>query len=537
MVPVWAAAEAGRQKRTYPSRCYPGTTCWPSNEDIAHLDKVTAGSVLQPSSQNYRDNILYANERMTKHPGLVLLALSVDDVQKGVLFARKFHLLLSVRAANALKYDYFGRLSNDGGFVIDVSGLKAVTASTVTTSNDPGSVNVQSGATWQEVYAAVEGSGRVVVGTNPSDSVLDTTVYPGISPMSRALGLVSDNLLSARVVLADGRLATVSAGGVTVDSDDAEGPYVTNDPELFYALRGGGYNFAVPVSFTFRLYFPPFQVAYVDGLYKLYVNGQFLGRDALKFVLREVQDLPTEWGGYVMVDGSPSTVDPADRGTVAVNLFHYGPWSGTGVSSITNLLNYSPSFVKDRFDVNVVDNFQQYRGAAGEKDVFDSWPNAYLANTLIGRDVFNNNTRLDEFVDFLLDVVNAPAVDSNLRCIARLLGGQIATKASMTDAVSPEFRDAVMSVTCGVTWRDSLLKESEYISLAMRGAAALRSFGKGVDPRFAQEDLEDWKSAVFSSKYSDLLETKSRWDIDNFLWNYNHIASDFRLNCRRGKCH
>ena len=53
--------------------------------------------------------MLYVNERVTKHPGLVLEALSVDDVRKGVLFARKFHLLLSVRGANALTYDYTGR--------------------------------------------------------------------------------------------------------------------------------------------------------------------------------------------------------------------------------------------------------------------------------------------------------------------------------------------------------------------------------------------------------------------------------------------
>ena len=49
------------------------------------------------------------NERVTKHPGLILEAQTVDDVRKGVLFARKFHLLLSVRGANAQTYDYTGR--------------------------------------------------------------------------------------------------------------------------------------------------------------------------------------------------------------------------------------------------------------------------------------------------------------------------------------------------------------------------------------------------------------------------------------------
>ena len=106
----------------------------------------------------------------------------------------------------------------------------------------------------------VESTGRVVVGTNPTDGVYETTVTGGISPLSRSLGLVSDNLLSAQVVLADGRLATVSAAGTTIEGNDGE-TLTSDDIELFYALRGGGFNWAIPVAFTFKLHFPPFQVS------------------------------------------------------------------------------------------------------------------------------------------------------------------------------------------------------------------------------------------------------------------------------------
>lgn len=91
---------------------------------------------------------------------------------------------------------------------------------------------------------------------------------------------------------------------------------------------------------------------------------------ALQFVLREITGLPSEWGGYIMVDGAPSSLDPADKGSVTLNLLHYGPWSGTGVNSIFNLQQYAPTLVRERFNVNILDNYQQYRAAAGEKDVF-----------------------------------------------------------------------------------------------------------------------------------------------------------------------
>ena len=119
-------------------------------------------------------------------------------------------------------------------------------------------------------HTQVENSGRVVVGTNPTDGVYETTLTGGISPLSRSLGLVSDNLLSAQVVLADGRLATVSAAGATIEGSDGE-TLTYDSPELFNALRGGGFNWAIPVSFTFRLHFPPFQVS---GYIATRVQGQ-----------------------------------------------------------------------------------------------------------------------------------------------------------------------------------------------------------------------------------------------------------------------
>nr|KAG5696191.1 hypothetical protein BaRGS_021676 [Batillaria attramentaria] len=454
--------------------------------------------------RSYRSNVLYVNQRVTGHPGLVFLAASESDVQKGVLFARKYNLLLLVRGANAQTLDYTGRFTVDGGFVIDLSLMNAVSPTSLVFSLDAESVTVQAGAKWQDVYNQIDTS-RIVVGTNPSDSVYETTLTGGISPISRSLGLVVDNLLSARVVLADGRMATLTSTGATIEGADGK-VVTTDDAELFYALKGGGFNWAVPVSFTFRLFFPPNQVAYVDGLYNLYIDGTFLGRDALNFVLREIVNLPTQWGGYIMIDGSPSAVDPADK-------------------------------VRERLDVNILDNYRQYRDASGERDVFDSGNNAYVFNSLLDRNVFDNATRLSNLVEGLLSVVNTPSVNSNKRCIGRLLGGAISSASRDFDAVSENLRTATMSLTCGLTWNGSILKDSFLVDDAIDSADSVsKMFGDGVDPRFAAEDLPSWKSDLYGSKYKLLLEVKSRWDVDNFLWSHNGIASDFHLDCRRGRC-
>jgi len=359
-----------------------------------------------------------------------------------------------------------------------------------------------------------------------------------VGAFSRSLGLVSDNLLSARVVLANGKLATLSAGVISTTDHDGK-PVTYTDGSLFDAIRGGGFNWAVPVSFTYRLYFPPFQMASYSGSYNIFVDGQFLGRDALRFVLQQVGTLPTAWGGYIMVDGTPNPnpLNAGDKGVISLKLLHYGQWNQlTASAGITQLQNYAPTGVRETPVISIVDNFGQYRANVGEADVFDSWPNKYVTSVLVKADLLTNSTKLDEFVDLMMNVVSSPSVDSNIRCIARLLGGQIAARGAQSDAITQEYRDAIMAVSCGLTWRDSLVTEDSFIKRAMAGQKELRRFGMAVDPRFAAEDLDDWKTAVFGAKYQDLLKTKMKYDVDNFLWTYNHVASDFRLDCRMGRC-
>ncbi|KAH9945031.1 FAD-binding domain-containing protein [Epithele typhae] len=125
--------------------------------------------------------------------------------------------------------------SSDGGIVIDLSKLNKVSL-----SDDKQTISVQGGAIWGDVYAVTSQAGVDVVGS-PFwfIGVGGFTVGGGYGPLSGERGLAVDNLLSATVVLADGRIVKASA---------------REEADLFWAIRGGGGQFGVVVEFLFKTY-------------------------------------------------------------------------------------------------------------------------------------------------------------------------------------------------------------------------------------------------------------------------------------------
>ncbi|KAI9061591.1 FAD-binding domain-containing protein [Trametes sanguinea] len=123
--------------------------------------------------------------------------------------------------------------SSDGGLVIDLSKLNRVTL-----SEDKQSITVQGGALWGDVYEVTAKAGVDVVGSPLwFVGVGGFTLGGGYGPLSGEHGLAIDNLLSAKVVLADGRIVTTSK---------------EEEPDLFWAIRGGGGQFGIVVEFVFK---------------------------------------------------------------------------------------------------------------------------------------------------------------------------------------------------------------------------------------------------------------------------------------------
>ncbi|MDH6522685.1 hypothetical protein M2163_000807 [Streptomyces sp. SAI-135] len=172
------------------------------------------------------------NGAVTTRPGAIIRCTDPADVRAAVLAARENGVPLTVRGGG---HDWAGRSLSDGGLTIDLSGMRSV-------SVDPAAevAHVSGGATVADVIAAAHPFGlTAATGSAGSVGMAGLTLGGGYGPLSGRFGLALDNLLSADVVLADGSI-------VTVDSD--------REPDLFWALRGGGGNFGVVTAMRVRLH-------------------------------------------------------------------------------------------------------------------------------------------------------------------------------------------------------------------------------------------------------------------------------------------
>ncbi|WP_157020321.1 FAD-binding oxidoreductase [Mesorhizobium xinjiangense] len=186
--------------------------------------------IIDPQHSAYDEARALYNGMIDKRPGWIVPCANVDDVVAAVNLARENDLLLAIRGGG---HNGPGLGSCDGGMVIDMSPMKQVDVYPATRT-----VRVEAGCTQGDVDRAASAYGLAVpAGIVSSTGIAGLTLGGGTGYLTRKHGLTIDNLLSAEVVLADGS---------TVTASDHE------HPDLFWALRGGGGNFGVVISFTFR---------------------------------------------------------------------------------------------------------------------------------------------------------------------------------------------------------------------------------------------------------------------------------------------
>ncbi len=200
--------------------------------EIERLRADVTGDVLIPADAGFEEARAVWNAAVTGQPLLVVLPENTQDVVKAVQFARQHELPLSIRGGG---HDWAGRAIVANGVVINLRRMNGVQA-------DVGekTATVQGGITAIELIRAVEPLHLVAVtGTVGDVGLTGLTLGGGYGPLSPSLGLAIDNLLSAELVLADGTVCTASAD---------------ENPELFWAIRGGGGNFAVVTAMRVRLH-------------------------------------------------------------------------------------------------------------------------------------------------------------------------------------------------------------------------------------------------------------------------------------------
>jgi FAD/FMN-containing dehydrogenase len=193
---------------------------------VAELRSAVAGTVIVPGDDDYQSARRVWNYAIDRHPAMIIRCGGTADVVAAVRFARSEGLPIAIRGG---KHSIAGFSTCDDGLVLDLSEMTAVRVDAAT-----GRARAQGGTVWKQFDRETQLFGLATTGGLVSSTGLGGfTLGGGIGHLVRKHGLASDNLVSADVVNADAQLVRASA---------------EENPELFWALRGGGGNFGVVTS-------------------------------------------------------------------------------------------------------------------------------------------------------------------------------------------------------------------------------------------------------------------------------------------------
>ena len=255
---------------------------------MAGIDELRAefgGALLTSDDAAYEDARAVFNSAVETKPAVIAQCERTGDVRAALAYARRNGMPVSVRGGG---HSVAGACLVEDGLVLDLRRIDAVSV-----SPDARSVLVGGGCTWADVDRATQPSFTATTGGRVSTTgVGGLTLGGGSGWLERKFGLACDNLLAVDVVLADGRAVTASE---------------SENPDLFWALHGGGGNFGVATSFTFRLHpLPEFAIA-------LMIWPAADGEAVLAAYRDLVEQAPDELGGAVLyLTGPPEDFMPPE---------------------------------------------------------------------------------------------------------------------------------------------------------------------------------------------------------------------------------
>lgn len=228
------------------------------------------GQLIEPHDPGYADACKVYNGMIHKKPRMIARCADVADVIRSLNFAKEQELLLAIRSGG---HNAGGLGICDDGLVIDLGLIRYVRVDPATRT-----ATVGGGCTWGDVDHATHAFGLAVPsGIISTTGVGGLTLGGGIGHLTRKCGLTIDNLVSADMVLADGSFAKANS---------------EENPDLFWAIRGGGGNFGVVTSFTFNLH-------HIDMLYggpMFYELSETT--EVMKWYRDFIKEAPDDLGGF-----------------------------------------------------------------------------------------------------------------------------------------------------------------------------------------------------------------------------------------------
>ena len=199
---------------------------------VSELAPNFTGQLLQPTDTGYDDARRVYNGLIDKRPALIARCRGIADVADAVKLARTLNLEVAVRGGG---HNVGGRATTEGGLMIDLKPMKGIHVDAAAKT-----ARAQGGVLWKEFNRETQAYGLATTGgVVGSTGIAGLTLGGGLGWLMPKYGLALDNLIGADLVMADGSITRASAG---------------ENPDLFWAIRGGGGNFGIAASLEYRLH-------------------------------------------------------------------------------------------------------------------------------------------------------------------------------------------------------------------------------------------------------------------------------------------
>jgi FAD/FMN-containing dehydrogenase len=451
------------------------------NEVVDAFKATLRGPVLQPGEPGYDDARAVWNAMIDRRPALIARCAGTADVVTAVNFARENGLALAVRGGG---HNIAGSAVCADGLVIDLSGMRDVHV-------DPRArlAWVAGGALLSDVDHETQSCGLAVpLGINSTTGAAGLTLGGGFGWLSRMYGLAVDNLVGAEVVTADGKRHWASA---------------QDEPDLFWAIRGGGGNFGVVTLFQFALH--PVGPEVTAGLV---VFPATQGREVMRRYRDLVDTLPDQVSVWAVLRKAPPLpfLAPEVHGTDIIALALFSPQAPDAVAPI----------------LEKVRGFGRVVGEHVGAMPYTAWQKAFDPLLAPGARNYwksHNFTRLsDEAIDVVLryaGTVPTPQCEIFLG----LIGGKANTLPP--GATAYPHRTVLFAMNVHGRWTEAADDDKVVLWAREFFAAAAAHAAGSVYINFLTQDESARIHEAYGPNYQRLLDIKQRYDPDN-LFRFNH---------------
>jgi len=442
------------------------------------LDDAFRGQLIQPSDAEYDSARAVFNGLVDKRPVLIVRPSGSADVIDAVKYARQQRLPVAVRCGG---HSVAGKSATEGGVLIDLRSLKGVHVDPETRT-----AYCNGGVLWGEYDRETQTLGLATPGGRmTSTGVGGFTLGGGYSWLSPVYGLSCDNLLSADVVTADGRLVTAS--------EDV-------NPDLFWGLRGGSSNFGVVTSYRFRLH-PVGPIIRAGMLIYAADQAESVLREYRNYVGSAPDELST---AVAMLLAPPAPFVPPElvgKPVLEILVMYVGEEDDG--SDVIRPLTEIDGLLIDLVEPMTYTAFQ----AIIDPFCPEGWLNHWRGHHMTGL----SDAAIDAFVAVGRDV---PSAMSQL--VMFHTGGAVSSIPD--DAMAASHRDAVYMAHPFAVWKDpaDTARHREWVDACT--AALEPHLTGGTYLNFESEDDEDRVRAGYSAdKYARLVQIKDAWDPGNLF--------------------